>query len=199
MAYSMPSTPPSGEGDPTMDATITIGTAKDGATARYVLTEQEAEECARLSCGAGRRDFRAGRLAVKRALERRDSDAVVSACSRDGRAVAVAAPAGVRVGVDFERAGSLDLPSVRAHLTAFEEGLAANLDPAVVWSAKRAAWKALGMGVSLPIGEIELCPGPSGKLVGVYVGDAFLPMHTRITEPWPGYAMTTVWMPSGLA
>lgn len=182
-----------------MHATITIGTARDGVTARHVLTEQEAEECGRLACGAGRSDFRAGRLAVKRALNGRDPDAVVSASRRDGRAVAVAVPAGVRVGVDLERAGAVDLPSVRPHLTTFEEILAADLDPAIVWSAKRAAGKALAMGASLPIGEIELCPGSAGKLLGVYVGDAFFPMHTRITEPWPGYVMTTVWMPAGLA
>lgn len=182
-----------------MDATLTIGTATDGATARHVLTEQEAEECARLACGAGRRDFRAGCLAVKRALKGHDRDAVVSASRRDGRAVAVAASAGVRIGVGLERAGSLALPSIRSHLTTFEERLAGNLDPAIVWSMKQAASKALGMGPSLSMGEIELCPGPSGKLVGVYVGDAFLPMHTRITEPWPGFVMTTVWMPAGLA
>lgn len=182
-----------------MDATLTIGTATDGATARHALTEQETEECARLACGAGRRDFRAGRLAVKRALKGHDSDAVVSASRCDGRAVAVAAPAGVRVGVGLERAGSVTLPAIRAHLTSFEEGLAVNLDPAIVWSVKRAAAKALTMGPSLPLDEIELCPGPSGRLVGVYVGDAFLPMHTRITEPWPGFVMTTVWMPAGLA
>ena len=183
-----------------MDAMLSMGLARDGSTARDLLTAEEMRTCALLPCRVQRRDFRAVRLAERRALRGREaSGMVVSSDRRDGHAVAVAAPEGMRVGVALEREGSVQLHAVRDDLTTFELRLAAHMDPTILWSAKQAVCEALGLGDALPLHEIELSPEPSGQLVGAWVGDAFLPIHVRMSEPWAGFFMTTVWITGATA
>lgn len=212
-----------------MSARLTIATAIDGPAAKAALTSSEATACARLRSGQ-RRDFRAGRLAAKRAAEADlrhpaccgieivdtgdgppqvlvreaggrifEAQRELSLSHRDGHAVAVIAPRGMRVGVDLERLGSVQMAAVRDLLTPFEREIAEGLDPTVVWSVKEAAWKALGLGRSLPFADLELRADAHGRLIGVAVHGHFVTMHTRIAEPWPGYMVAKVWMPGGTA
>ncbi|MDX1495310.1 MAG: 4'-phosphopantetheinyl transferase superfamily protein [Longimicrobiales bacterium] len=213
-----------------MSARMTIATATDGPAAKAALTATEARECALLAEAARRRDFRAGRLAAKRAAqadlhrspccrievvgdrdgapELRLRDALggsrrvsraLSLSHRDGHAVAVTAPSGTRIGVDLERAGSVQLSTVQELLTPFELEIAHEVDPTVIWSVKEAAWKALGLGTSVEFAEVELRADPMGRLIGIDVLGAFVPMHTRIAEPWPGFICAKVWMTGGVA
>ncbi|MDX1647156.1 MAG: hypothetical protein R3304_08420 [Longimicrobiales bacterium] len=182
-----------------MDSTLTIATATDGAAARAILTREEAEICTGLAHEALRSDYRAARLAERRAAEELGRDAVLSSAPRGGHAVAVASPAGARVGVALERSGSLHVAMVRSHLTRFEQRLAEGIDPTILWSVKQASWKALGLGPSLPVAELELAPDVDGKLVGIYIGDAVLPVHVRMSQPWPGFIMTAVWLHGAMA
>lgn len=213
-----------------MNGDLTIGTAKDGAAARFSLTSREAARCARLPTARGRSDFRAGRLAAKRAasiaLDRFPSrrievssradgaptltaldgrgtgrfvESELSISHRDGHAVAVVAPRGVRVGVDLERNGAVPIATLRYFLTPAEQAMAVSIEPTILWSLKEAAWKALGLGRSAPFTSVELRPGSTGRLVGVCVDDVFVPMHTRLSRPWPGFHMATAWTTGGLA
>lgn len=208
-----------------MNPTLTTAIARDGSTARSVLTVNEAEACARLAQRSRRSDFRAGRLAAKRAasglLDGRPARRIevttladgaprivcldsegrgrpveeeLSLAHREGRAVAVVAPSGTRVGVGLERAGSVPLQMIQHNLTPLERSIATEVDPTILWSLKQAAWKALGLGSTVPIGSIELRAGPSGQLLGVEAEGLLLPVHTRVGEPWPGFLSTMVWM-----
>lgn len=213
-----------------MNAMLSTAIAKDGDEARLALTTQEAEQCARLEGSGPRSDFRAGRLAAKRAacgigtahshrriqissladgaprlsvLDRhgaeRPLDARVSISHRDGLAVAVVAPAGVRVGVDLERSGSVPLQAIRYFLTPAEQRMAVYVDPTVLWSLKEAAWKALGLGPSVPFHAMALCTDGPGQLLGVTVQDVFVPMHTRMSRPFPGFHAAAIWINGGVA
>lgn len=213
-----------------MNGDLTIGTAMDGTAARFSLTSREAARCARLPTARGKSDFRAGRLAAKRAASivldrfparrievssqadgaprltvldgrgtRRIVESELSISHRDGHAVAVVAPRGVRVGVDLERSGSVPIATVRYFLTPAERTMAASMEPTVLWSLKEAAWKALGLGRSAPFTSVELRPGSTGRLLGVCVDEVFVPMHTWLSRPWPGFHMATVWTTGGRA
>jgi len=208
----------------------TTGTATDGAAARLALTGQEASSCARLPSSDRQRDFRAGRLAAKRAvmgfvgrgLSRRmevrsrvdgfpslslldpsgrwrTTAVELSISHRDGHAVAAIAPAGVRVGVDLEPAEAVPLGLARHFLTPREQDLASGGDPTVLWSLKEAAWKALALGRSLPLKALELCCEDAGGLRGVRVRGVFVPVHSQMSTPWPGYHMAMVWTTGGAA
>jgi phosphopantetheinyl transferase len=77
----------------------------------------------------------------------------ISIAHVQGTAVAAAAPAGWRVGIDVERPGRIRDPAAfLAQVTTPEEWRALGLRPdadaaALVWSAKEAAAKALGLGL----------------------------------------------------
>ena len=212
-----------------MHEQLTTAMATDGAAARFALTSSEAERCAGLPTARGRSDFRAGRLAAKRAasvfvgpratgsievVTRADGSprltllqtrgvtvlpTELSISHRQGRAVAVVAPPGMRVGVDLERIGAVQAPSLRHFLTSSERRRAWGTDATVLWSLKEAAWKALALGRSLPLKALELAFDDEGKLHGVRVRGVFLPMHARMSSPWPGFHMAIVWMTGGVA
>ena len=213
-----------------MKTAPTTATATDGAAARLALTPHEASTCARLPGSDRQRDFRAGRLAAKRAAmgfvgrgpswrmevrsrvdgspslslldprgRWRTRSVQLSISHRDGRAVAAIARAGMRVGVDLERVGAVPRRLAGHFLTPREQGLAGGDDPTVLWSLKEAAWKALGLGRSVPLKALELCGDDAGGLQGVRVRDAFVPMHSRLTTPWPGYHLAMVWTIGGAA
>lgn len=213
-----------------MNGMLSVAIAKDGAEARLALTRAEAEHCARLDGSAPQRDFRAGRLAAKRAVSgmgprhpfrriqvssladgaprfgildgrgrERPGDGRLSISHRDGLAVAVVAPAGVRVGVDLERSGSVPLQAVRYFLTPIEREMARSVDPTVLWSVKEAAWKALGLGRSLPFVAMEIQADDRDRSLGVMVHDTFVPMHTHLSHPWPGFHAVAAWTTGGVA
>ncbi len=143
----------------------------------------EAAEVAARRRPEGWQDWSLGRLAAKRAagamlqerLGQRPADAAmeirktaagapvllaggvpgpaISIAHVQGTAVAAAAPAGWRVGIDVERPGRIRDPAAfLAQITTREEWGALGLPPdpdaaALVWSAKEAAAKALGLGL----------------------------------------------------
>lgn len=123
----------------------------------------------------------------------------LSISHRDGRGVAVTAPLGTRIGVDLERAGSVQLSTIHDLLTPFEREIAREVDPTVVWAVKEAAWKAVGLGTSLDFADMELRADRQGRLMGIELLGAFVPMHTRIAEPWPGFIVAKVWMTGGVS
>jgi 4'-phosphopantetheinyl transferase EntD len=213
-----------------MKTTATTATATDGPAARLALTRNEALICTRLPSARSQSNFRAGRLAAKRAvadvvgcrssrrievcsradgsprpslLDRRgrgrETRIQLSISHRDGRAAAAAAPAGVRVGIDLERATAVPLHLAAYFLTRSERALATACDPTLLWSFKEAAWKALGLGGSVPFKALELRCGDAGELLGVRVRGELLPMHARTGTPWPGYHVVVVWTTGGAA
>ena len=213
-----------------MNPMLSIATAMDGDEARRALTAKEAEQCALLDGTTPRSDYRAGRLAAKRAARglravpahhriqissstdgaprlsllddqgsERPLNAQLSISHRRGFAMSLVAPAGVRVGVDLEQSGSIPLHAVRDLLTPAEREMAMRVDPAVLWSLKQAAWKALGLGRSVAFRALELCTDGPGRLLGIRVDDVFLPMHTRMTRPFPGFHAAAIWMMGGVA
>ena len=213
-----------------MEAILVTATAVDGAVARSALTPNERKRCGSLANPRRQEDFRAGRLAAKRAAREflgprpdrtmevrsvKDSPPTLALLStrgtghkaeielslshRDGRAVAAAAPAGLRIGVDLEVAGAVSRGQARYFLASAEEERVPGTDVTLLWSLKEAAWKALGLGRAVPFKALELCCDREGSLRGVRLWGAFLPMRSRLTSPWPGYHMTTVWMTGGVA
>lgn len=113
--------------------------------------------------------------------------------------MAVVASAGVRVGIDLERTGSVPLHALRYFLTREEREMAADVDPSVLWSVKEAAWKALGLGRSVPFLTMEIRADARGLPLGVAVCGAFVPMHTRLSHPWPGFHAVAAWTRGGVA
>ena len=208
---------------------MVTATATDGAMARSALTLNELKCCETLANTRRQGDFRAGRLAAKRAAREflgprpdrtmevrsgadapprlalldprgseRKADIELSLSHRDGRAVAAAATAGLRIGVDLELVGAVPRRLARYFLAPSEEGLVADGDPTLLWSLKEAAWKALGLGRSMPFKSLELRCDRGGALQGVLVRGSFVPMRARVMSPWPDYQMTTVWMLGGV-
>lgn len=183
-----------------MRGDLMTATATDGDSARFALSAAERVRCSELPTPTGRRDFRAGRLAAKRAatallgalpsrcLEIRSGGDTpptltvledagrhravpvgLSISHRDDRAVAAAAPARLRVGVDLERSGSIPRSHARYFLAPSEMRFASDTDVTVLSSLKEATWKALRLGRGVPF------------------------------KPWPGYHLATVWMRGGTA
>ena len=207
-----------------MSIGVATAVAIDGAVARSALTTREREACARMLGTDQRRNYRAGRLAAKRAVQEvvggpaqrrievrsctdappalaildeqgrpQEVELALSISHRDGRAVAVAAPGGLRVGVDLEPARAIPRRLARYFLSPKEHRHAKCDDVTVLWTLKEAVWKALGLRRALSLKELELCCGAGGALRGVQFRGAFVPMAARISTPWPGYVMATVW------
>lgn len=147
--------------------------ADDGAEAARTLTPSERLRC-RVLPERRRPDFRAGRLAAKRAVHRlvggTEESAVtvrsgcgrpptvqlggvfdapsdplrISIAHRDGHGFAAAGRGVVRLGVDLERRAH---PGPLRHFLGEEERETAppRLDATDLWALKEAAWKALGL------------------------------------------------------
>lgn len=179
------------------------------------LTPPERRQCAALPSAAQRADYRAARLAAKRAvaggeagrvpacpiavLRRpgrapsvwrrcprggwRRADVALSLAHRDGRAAAVSAPPGARVGVDVERVGAVAAEQVR-YFAAPDERDAGPPDPAALWALKEAVWKALRLGPSRPLRSLRLEFDDQETLRAVVVDDRRLRAWARLSQPW---------------
>jgi 4'-phosphopantetheinyl transferase EntD len=160
-------------------------------------------------------DHRASRLAARRAVralvgphasivvERRpgkpplarlgDRQAVVlSLAHRDGLAVAVAAHAGCRIGIDLERLDAVAPEHARYFLTPRERRTARVLSHAVLWAIKEAAWKALALGDDVPLAALELDVDDRGTLHGLWLRGQRRAASATLMSPWPGYLMAAV-------
>jgi 4'-phosphopantetheinyl transferase EntD len=162
-------------------------------------------------------DHRASRLAARRAIralvgprasvvvERRpgrpplarvgDHQTVaLSLAHRDGLAVAIAAHAGCRIGIDLERLDAVAPEHARYFLTA-RERLASRLLPfTVLWAMKEATWKALALGDDVPLAALELDIDGRGTLRGVWLRGERRPAVATLMSPWPEYFMAAVWV-----
>jgi phosphopantetheinyl transferase len=93
---------------------------------------------------------------VRQAGSARAVPVTLSIAHSAGAAAAVAAPAGVRVGVDVEPAGSVQMGELRFFLSARERAAALEVGATEMWCLKEAAWKALGCSRAVPFKRVEL-------------------------------------------
>jgi 4'-phosphopantetheinyl transferase EntD len=117
---------------------------------------------------------------------------VLSLSHRDGKAAAIAAPAGERVGIDVERLAPLDAAHARRFLTTREQKCEISLPLAMLWSLKEAFWKALGLNGSVAFRELELDIDRDGRVRGIYFRNEWRRAAGTIAAPWPGYVMAVV-------
>jgi 4'-phosphopantetheinyl transferase EntD len=169
----------------------------DGPAATACLTPAERRVCAALPSDARRRDWRAGRLAAKRAVRAAGLPAArltVSIAHVAGRAAAVAALAPGRVGIDLERAGSVRPAQARYFLTRAERRLARRLGLTVLWTLKEAAWKALRADDATPFLALEVHAGPRGDIESVSLHDRRHGARALVARPWPGFVLAVLWV-----
>lgn len=181
---------------------VAVATSADADAAGDLwLTAEERAACGRLVSDAARADFRASRLAARRALTAlggSSSPATLSLSHRLGRGAAAAVPAasGVRVGVDLELGGSVPPECARYFLTAAErdEGARGNVDLAALWALKEAAWKALAVRDTVCFSALELAidPRASSMVRAVTLHGRTRPAAGAVSEPWPGWRLAVV-------
>jgi len=174
--------------------------ALDGPLAAACLTAAERRACAALPGAVRRRDWRAGRLAAKRAVRAARLPAArltVSISHVAGRAAAVAAPAPSRVGIDLERAGAVRPAQARYFLTRAERRLARRLGLTTLWTLKEAAWKALGADDATPFAALEVHADPHGGVEGVSLHGRRHRARALVARPWPGFVLAVVWLSEG--
>ena len=200
-----------------------VAVASDRPADDRLFTPTECLALAAMKDAGRRRDWRAGRIAAKRAAARlagagsperfellpvagraprvvvRQDDGTASPASltislahRDGRAAAIAAPPGARVGVDVERVGTIPVAHQRYFLTPGERSRAGRRDPAELWALKEAAWKALACDTSLPFSALELRFGGSGALCAITIQGTSVAARATVRRPWRGYVVAVV-------
>jgi len=170
---------------------IQLATATTLEATDQELTASEQAACGLLPGEERRGDFRAGRLAARRAAARLSAPVHVSVTHRDGLAAAVAAPAGVRPGVDLERVGAVAGAHARYFLTP-RERRAGRFDPTILWSLKEAAWKALRLKPGTPLTALELEFDPHGRLGALRLAGTPHRARATLVPSWPGYVLAIV-------
>ena len=136
---------------------------------------------------------RAPRAIVVGDGERRDAGLALSLSHCAGRAAAVAAPRGPRVGIDLERAGRVDSAHHRLFLTAAERRAARHHDGVALWTLKEAAWKALELGPDVPFTDVELDFDGGGSVCGVRHFGRSISARAVVSRPWPGFVLAVLW------
>jgi 4'-phosphopantetheinyl transferase EntD len=171
--------------------------ALDGPLAAACLTAAERRACAALPGAARRRDWRAGRLAAKRAVQAAGLPAArLTLCISHvaGRGAAIAVPAPARVGIDLERAGAVRPAHARYFVTRVERRLARRLGLTALWTLKEAAWKALDLPHATPFGALELRADARGRVVEVSLRGVRRAARAMLARPWPGFVLAVVWL-----
>jgi phosphopantetheinyl transferase (holo-ACP synthase) len=194
------------------------------------LSARERAEYSAIDDPSRRRDWRASRLAAKRAaaqvlgvsdltrielasraaaapsLDVRDEigtafpshlPVALSLSHCEGRAAA-AASAGVRIGVDLERAGAVRESQARYFLTPAERRAVGGRDLAELWALKEACWKALSCGRCLPFTALELHFDAEGGVNAVTKCGTTLHASAAVSYPWPGFVLAVLWIPGDL-
>jgi 4'-phosphopantetheinyl transferase EntD len=121
----------------------------------------------------------------------------LSLTHRDGRAAAIAAPAGSRIGIDLEHVEAIDPARQRFFLTEHERRSVGQVATAALWTLKEATWKALRLGSSVGFHELELEIRESGDVERVHFRGQSWRAVTALSSPWPGYVLATVQLGSG--
>jgi 4'-phosphopantetheinyl transferase EntD len=195
--------------------TLALADAGEAPCGDRWLTAPERRQCAALPSAAQRADYRAARLAARRAVGGDDAEGApacpvavlrrpgrapsvwrrcprdgwrpaavaLSLAHRDGRAAAVSAPRGARVGVDVERVGAVAPEHVRLFASP-DERAAGPADPAALWALKEAVWKALRLRPSRPLRSLRLEFDDEATLRAVVVDERRLRAWARLSQPW---------------
>ena len=185
--------------EPTV-APVPVRTAPDAAPGGV-----HGAACAACPNAARCADRRAGRSAATLAIGRAAATAApaaseappppgssrLSIAHRDGLGFAAAARAGVRVGVDLERAGAVAGPEARYFLTAAER--ASGLHPSRLWALKEAAWKMLRLDRSVPFHALELRFDARRAVRAVALRGEEVAVAAELSTPVPGYVAAVMW------
>jgi len=212
--------------------TVALGDGEEALDARW-MTRAERRQCAALETPHQRADYRASRLAAKRAamrvvrgegtpsadvygpeslrrvsVERRAGTGpavriraqdggwqafrgTLSLAHRDGRAAAVAVSAGARIGVDIERASTLEPAHLRYFAAEGEVSLGPS-DPAALWALKEAAWKAVGLGANAPLRSLMLEFDAARQVSAVTVDGRRRAARATLLRPWPTHVVAVL-------
>lgn len=146
-----------------------------------------------LVAGVGQPDRAVGAAAAGAVAGAGGRGAALSVSHRDGRAAAVAAPAGTRAGVDLERAGAVPRSRERYFLTPRERRSRGRLDGSALWALKEAAWKTFRCDGSLPFTALELELTARGEVRAVRVRGARCVARSELRHVWGGYVLALVW------
>ena len=119
----------------------------------------------------------------------------VSVSHRLGRAVAVAIPGRVRLGIDLEWRGAVPLGLERLYLSASERPLLRRHDATTLWALKEAAWKALELDAAEPFHALQLECDRSGALRALVHGGGETEARAHVWSPWPRFVAALVWLP----
>lgn len=182
-----------------MRSSYAIALSADGPAAAACLTAAELHACAALLGEDRRRDWRAGRLAAKRAVAhlrgvRPTARVLLSVAHAAGRAAAVASAGRGRVGIDLEREGSIHPSHARYFLTRAERSLVRRFGITTLWVLKEAAWKALGLDDATPFTAVELCADPQGEITALMLRRERRCVRVLVTQPWPEFILGVVWV-----
>ena len=185
-----------------MHSSYAFALSIDGPAAAGCLTAAERRVCRGLVSDERRRDWRAGRLAAKRAVAQLRGvrpgapQPVVSLAHAAGRAAAVASVGPGRVGIDLERAASIHPAHARYFLTRAERSLVRRFGITTLWALKEAAWKALRLGDATVFSALELRANPrrGGEITSLSLHGERQPARILVARPWPGFILAVVWV-----
>lgn len=205
--------------DLTSSSRCTIACAASDRGALELLAPVEHKVWTALPGIERRRDWLCGRVAGKRAvgahvgigdlqrlvLTSRDRSAPVcterdrgplplalSLTHADGRALAVAAPLGDRVGIDLERSGAVASHHEHLFVGRAERDRSPDMDPTVRWVLKEAAWKAFCCPQRLPLRALELELDANDALCAVVIAGVRQSARGRLLSVWPGFVAALV-------
>jgi phosphopantetheinyl transferase (holo-ACP synthase) len=119
----------------------------------------------------------------------------LSMSHRLGRAVAVAIPGRVRLGIDLEWRGAVPLGLERLYLSAAERPLLKRQDATTLWALKEAAWKALELDAAEPFHALQLVCDEAGVLRALRHGGGETEARAHLWSPWPRFVAALVWLP----
>ena len=111
---------------------------------------------------------------------------------RDGRAAAIAAPSGSRIGIDIEHTFSINPTHQRYFLTANELHTGADRPLGELWALKEAAWKALQLDGSVGFHELQLEFNDNSEVIAVSCRGIRNRAVAAVSIPWSGYVMAAV-------
>lgn len=176
---------------------VAIARADEAPAGDDWLAPAERVACARLATVAARDDYRASRLAARRAVAQLDPAPAACAFAlslshRLGRGAAAATAAQeLRVGVDLELAGSVAPDRARYFLTPRERAAAGRRDLAALWALKEAAWKALAVHETVCFSALELSLD-AGRVTAVTLLGTRYAATSALSAPWPGWVLAVV-------
>jgi 4'-phosphopantetheinyl transferase EntD len=173
-----------------------VAVATAGESRLGLLTAPDRDRYGRLRGESARRDFLAGRLAVRRALEARRAGgpASVSLAHRAGYGLAAAGPPEMRLGVDLEPRRAVGALECTYFAGAREIEASPDPDPTVLWMLKEAVWKMLALPRSLPFRALDVVAEKERELLWIRHGGRTRLAHYRLLQPWPAWWGAVAWL-----